>query len=229
MPPLTGTSTTPNPFYGNGSANPNVALGGYQEGQDTGGVLGGPSTGEMAQIGHETPVDAIQQGAYQLAGPDKQRFDQAQLSLAKSYQDTLSGRGPSVAQTQLGMGQDAAMRQLQSSVASHRGMNAGLARRSLLNAQSNMLGQQNGQAALLRANEVNMARQGYGDMAGRDLSAAGMNTQAAMQYQQDRAQQQQHMYDLNYQRRSGQSTQGLQLATAGIAAGGAIAAHAAAK
>jgi hypothetical protein len=187
-------------------------------------LTGGVDDSSYQGIKDKNPVDDVDQGAYvdNTALTNRQndlkatqgRWDQTQQSLAQSYQDAISGKAPSVAQTQLGLGQDAAMRQLQSAGAAHRGLNAGLANRSLLSAQSNLLGQQNGQAALLRAQEVNQARSGLGQTAaigrqqalGQSQFSYGMDRDAmvmAQQYEQAKRAQQQGLRDRDYSRVSG--------------------------
>lgn len=210
-------------------------------------LTGQTTVNDMRGINRETPVDDIEKNAYQTnglqgmqngLGSSDRKWGSAQQDIARSYADVLSGRAPSVAQNQLAMGQDSAMRQLQSASAAHPGMNSGLSQRNMLMAQGNLLGQGNGQASMLRAQEQDAARSGYGGLtaaarAGDQASVAqqyGMasnDRDAQVQYQHDRYNQQQHMWDMNYQRVTGNNAQSAQLANAAIGAGAAAAASSA--
>jgi hypothetical protein len=141
-------------------------------------------------LGNLDYYDKLQQG-YDVLGRNfhtyktQDDFRRNQLQLGNYYQNVLSGKTPSVAATQLASGNDAAMRQMSALAAAAPQVNSGLTTRNLLNAQGNMLAQQNQQAALLRAQEQATAAGQSGTLATQgneqDLQAAAARAQVAAQ------------------------------------------------
>lgn len=213
------------------------------------GISGNTSEEDWQKAQDTNPVYGVDRSAYEVPGATKsqqelelngRQWGSAQQDVAKSYADVLSGKAPSVAQAQLGAGQDTAMRQIQSAGAAHTGMNAGLSQRNILNAQQNLLGQQNGQQAMLRAGEQDAARAGYGGLAsaarqqgaqqvGQSYGMHSDQAQMAMAYEQQLRAQQQRQRDANNQRITGNAQNDAGVTQSFMGALGGVAAAAAGK
>lgn len=120
----------------------------------------------------------------------QQEARQRQMALGQQYQDVIDGKTASRAEMQMRAGQDATAQQALNLAASARGGGSLLANQQAINA--NALGQQNvnRDAAMLRAQEVEAARQGLGntwnsvrqgDMSARGQSADQAQAQAGIQ------------------------------------------------
>ncbi len=138
----------------------------------------------MERSVNDRQAPQIDQG---LGLPEQQQDRDAQGQLIGTLQNDVAGRGPSAAMAQLNAGRDANINQAQSMANSARG-GAGamaLAQRSAMMAGANATQQTAGQAAILRAQEMQQARQNLGTAlqsrrAG-DLGYNGQNIQVAGQ------------------------------------------------
>jgi hypothetical protein len=116
---------------------------------------------------------------------------QSQIGLGKTFEDMIAGRGPSVAEQQMRMGQDAAIKAAaaQTGLAASRGGGYGGLARGLAQTTAQTSQDVAGQAALLRAQEQQAAMQNYGGllsgMRGQDLQGTQLGLQAEQLSAQD--------------------------------------------
>ena len=106
-----------------------------------------------------------------------------QNALAQNLQNTIAGKGPSVALMQLGQGQDAIARQQLSQATGVGGANAANARIAAAANTANSQAQENQAQALLRAQEVAAAQNSLGGLYNSQLQGetglAGVNAKGA--------------------------------------------------
>lgn len=154
--------------------------------QDQNGQMPVAGSNSVQQIGGDLGVSRGllgQLGGYQA---QQQAGFSGEQGLAHSLQNTINGGGPSVAQTQLGMGQDALAAQMMSQAAGVSGPGALAAQLAAMRGTAAGQIGVNQQAALLRAQEGQQAQQQlanvYGNMAQQGQAGYNANLQGGSNF-----------------------------------------------
>jgi len=138
---------------------------------------------DPSQLGGAASYDFIRD--MQAANEAQAQARQNQMGIADLIAARARGEGPSIAEMQLRQSTDQLQNQQAGLIASQRGMNPGLARRSIMGQAAMVQQQMNAQAALLRAQEQQaaqaLAAQTYGQMRGQDQSMYDTGTQGGLQ------------------------------------------------
>jgi len=147
--------------------------------QPNGTIVADPNLAQQVAKNFSTAQSLIAQGSGQNSGLD--RTEGQQEGLATTLNNVINNpNAPSVARTQLAQSQDNTAKAILEQAAGVSGNNAYDARRTAIQALGNAETQNAGNAALLRANEVNAATQGLGSTL--NNLGAGQRARQAIDY-----------------------------------------------